>query len=101
LLAVGLLLGFGLEAPALILGGVLVAVCALVTTTNCCVPSTLLGIWWRSRGATPAATLRQGRGLEASHPPAPGDLVLAPRRAVVSRIEVIRNTIGGTTESLA
>jgi hypothetical protein len=27
-------------------------VCGLVTTTNFCVPSTLLGIWWRWRGQT-------------------------------------------------
>jgi hypothetical protein len=53
LLTVGLLLAFGLETPALILGGILIAVCGLVTTTNYCVPSTLLGIWWRMRGATP------------------------------------------------
>jgi hypothetical protein len=56
LLAVGLLFAFGQTSAALILGGVLVAVCALVTTTNFCVPSTLLGIWWRRRGtATPTA----------------------------------------------
>jgi hypothetical protein len=34
----------------LVLGAVLVGVCGLVTTTNFCVPSTLLGIWWRRRG---------------------------------------------------
>jgi uncharacterized protein DUF4395 len=56
LLAVGLLFAFGLQAAGLILGGVLVAVCGLVTATNYCVPSTLLGIWWRMRGATPAMT---------------------------------------------
>jgi Domain of unknown function (DUF4395) len=50
LLAVGLLFAFGLQAAGLVLGGVLVAVCGLVTTTNFCVPSTLLGIWWRWRG---------------------------------------------------
>lgn len=42
LLAVGLLLAAGATTAALALGGVLVAVCALVTTTNFCVPSTLL-----------------------------------------------------------
>lgn len=50
LLAVGLLFAFGLQTAGLVLGGVLVAVCGLVTTTNFCVPSTLLGIWWRWRG---------------------------------------------------
>jgi hypothetical protein len=33
-----------------VLGGVLVAVCGLVTVTNFCIPSTLLGIWSRRRG---------------------------------------------------
>jgi hypothetical protein len=51
LLAVGLLLAFGQPTAALILGAVLVGVCGLVTTTNFCVPSTLLGIWWRRHGA--------------------------------------------------
>jgi hypothetical protein len=55
LLAVGLLLAVGQPTAALILGGVLVAVCALVTVTNFCIPSTLLGIWWRWRG-TPTPT---------------------------------------------
>jgi hypothetical protein len=50
LLTVGLLFAFGLHTAGLVLGGVLVAVCGLVTTTNFCVPSTLLGIWWRWRG---------------------------------------------------
>jgi hypothetical protein len=39
---------------ALVLGGTLLGVCGLVTVTNYCVPSTLLGIWWRWRG--PSAT---------------------------------------------
>jgi hypothetical protein len=51
LLAIGLLFAFNQAMAALILGGVLVAVCALVTATNFCIPSTLLGIWWRWRGA--------------------------------------------------
>jgi hypothetical protein len=55
LLAVGLLFAVGQPTAALILGGVLVAVCALVTVTNFCIPSTLLGIWWRWRG-TPTPT---------------------------------------------
>jgi hypothetical protein len=55
LLAVGLLFAVGQPTAALILGGVLVSVCALVTVTNFCIPSTLLGIWWRWRG-TPTPT---------------------------------------------
>jgi hypothetical protein len=51
LLAVGLLFAFGQTTAGLVLGAVLVASCGLVTTTNFCVPSTLLGIWWRRRGA--------------------------------------------------
>jgi hypothetical protein len=53
LLSVGLLFVVGQLTAALALGGVLVAVCGLVTVTNFCIPSTLLGIWWRWRG-TPA-----------------------------------------------
>jgi hypothetical protein len=53
LLAVGLLFAFGQPIPALILGGVLVAVCSLVTITNFCIPSTLLAAWWRRRGTPP------------------------------------------------
>jgi Domain of unknown function (DUF4395) len=55
LLAVGLLFAFGQATAALILGGLMVAVCGLLTTANYCVPSTLLGIWWRRRG-TPLPT---------------------------------------------
>jgi hypothetical protein len=55
LLVVGLLFA-GATTAALVLGGVLVAVCGLVTTTNFCIPSTLLGAWWRWRGATGATT---------------------------------------------
>ena len=51
LLAVGLLFAFGQTTAGLALGVVLAAVCGLVTTTNFCVPSTLLGIWWRRHGA--------------------------------------------------
>jgi hypothetical protein len=54
LLAVGLLFAVGQATAALILGGVMVAVCGLLTATNFCIPSTLLGLWWRRRGtATP------------------------------------------------
>jgi hypothetical protein len=50
LLAVGVLFAVGQLTAAPVLGGVLVAVCGLVTVTNFCIPSTLLGIWWRWRG---------------------------------------------------
>jgi hypothetical protein len=56
LLAVGLLFAFGQPTAALALGAVLVGVCGLVTATNFCIPSTLLGLWWRRRGADPATT---------------------------------------------
>jgi hypothetical protein len=49
LAAVAALFAAGASTAALVLGGVLVAVCGLVTTTNFCVPSTLLGIWERRR----------------------------------------------------
>jgi hypothetical protein len=55
LLAVGLLFAFGQITAGLALGVVLVAVCGFLTATNFCVPSTLLGIWWRRRGVRPAA----------------------------------------------
>jgi hypothetical protein len=51
LLAVGLLFATGQTTAGLILGLVLVGVCGLVTITNFCVPSTLLGIWRRRQGA--------------------------------------------------
>ena len=50
LLAVGLLFAVGEPTAALLLGSVLVSVCGVVTLTNFCIPSTLLGIWWRWRG---------------------------------------------------
>jgi hypothetical protein len=50
LLAVGALFAVGQPTAGLVLGGMLVAVCGLVTVTNFCIPSTLLGIWWRLRG---------------------------------------------------
>lgn len=56
LLAVGVLFAVGQPAAALVLGGVLVAVCGLVTVTHFCVPSTLLGAWWRWRGTSTATT---------------------------------------------
>ena len=42
LAAVAALFAIDAATPALVLGGVLVAVCALVTATNFCIPSTLL-----------------------------------------------------------
>jgi Domain of unknown function (DUF4395) len=50
LLAIGLLFAFGQPTVALILGAILLPVCGLVTLTNFCIPSTLLGIWSRRRG---------------------------------------------------
>lgn len=55
LLAIGVLYAVGEPAVALVLGVVLVAVCGLVTMTNFCIPSTLLGLWWRRRDARPTA----------------------------------------------
>lgn len=56
LLAVGLLFAFGQMTAGLVLGAVMVAVCGLLTVTNFCIPSTLLGIWWHRRGGRPPAT---------------------------------------------
>lgn len=56
LLAVGVLFAVGQATAALALGIVLVGVCALVTLTGFCIPSTLLGAWWRRRGANEATT---------------------------------------------
>jgi hypothetical protein len=50
LLAVGLLFAVGAGTAGLVLGGILVGVCGLVTVPNFCIPSTLLGAWWRWRG---------------------------------------------------
>jgi hypothetical protein len=55
LLAVGALFAVGQPTAGLVLGGMLIAVCGLVTVTNFCIPSTLLGIWWRLRGDTVGA----------------------------------------------
>lgn len=54
LLLVGLLFALGMNAFALGLGAVLVAVCALVTATNFCLPSTLLAARDRRTHASPA-----------------------------------------------
>lgn len=48
LAGVAVLLGAGATVAALVLGGVLVAVCGLVTVTNFCIPSTLLA-WLAGR----------------------------------------------------
>ena len=56
LLAIGLLFAFGQPTAALTLGGILISVCGVLTVTNFCIPSTLLGIWWRRRGVRPPAT---------------------------------------------
>jgi hypothetical protein len=55
LLSVGVLLALGEIPAALILGVPLMIACGLLTATNFCMPSTLLGIWWRRRG-TPTPT---------------------------------------------
>jgi hypothetical protein len=39
----------GASTIALALGGMLVAVCGLVTATNLCIPSLMLGWWDRRR----------------------------------------------------
>ena len=48
LAGVAVLFAVGAPTAALVLGGVLVAVCALVTVTNFCIPSTMLA-WLESR----------------------------------------------------
>jgi hypothetical protein len=54
LLAVAGLFAAGADTAGLALGVVLVAVCALTTTTNYCIPSTLLDAWEsRSRPGVP------------------------------------------------
>jgi hypothetical protein len=53
LLAVAALFEADQDTAALALGAVLVGVCGIVTVTNFCVPSTLLG-WWEKRRPTKA-----------------------------------------------
>jgi uncharacterized protein DUF4395 len=48
LAGVAVLLATGATTAGLVLGGVLVAVCSLVTATNFCIPSTMLG-WLEGR----------------------------------------------------
>jgi len=52
LAGVGALLAAGATTTALVLGGALVGACALVTATDYCIPSTLLGIWSRIETST-------------------------------------------------
>jgi Domain of unknown function (DUF4395) len=52
LFVVGTLFAARANTVALILGGLLVAACATVTTTNFCVPSELLALWERRRAHT-------------------------------------------------
>jgi hypothetical protein len=56
LAAVGVLLAVGAITAALVLGALLVAACATVTTTNLCLPSEAMA-WWerRTRSKAPAA----------------------------------------------
>jgi hypothetical protein len=56
LLAVAILFGAGQDTAAFVLGGVLLAVCGLVTVTNFCIPSTLLGWWERRRPRSAVST---------------------------------------------
>ena len=56
LLVVGVLFAPGAPTAALSLGVVLVCVCGLVTATNFCIPSTMLGAWWRWREASEPTT---------------------------------------------
>jgi hypothetical protein len=47
LAAVGVLLAVGATTAGLVLGGLLVAACAVVTATNLCLPSEALALWER------------------------------------------------------
>ena len=59
--AIGALFAMGANPAALILGGILVAVCTLVTVTNFCIPSTMLA--WFERGVS------SGQSRETSNTP--------------------------------
>jgi hypothetical protein len=48
--AVGILLAAGATTAGLALGWIMVGICGLLTVTNFCIPSALLGLWWRQRG---------------------------------------------------
>jgi hypothetical protein len=56
LLAVGILFATGQTTAALALGAILLTLCGVLTVTNFCVPSTLLGVWWRRHGAVTPTT---------------------------------------------
>jgi hypothetical protein len=57
LAVVGVLFAAGMATAALVLGGLLVAACAVVTTMNLCLPSEMMA-WWERRTASkePVAT---------------------------------------------
>jgi hypothetical protein len=50
LVAVGVLFAIGETTAGMFVGVPLLLACGLLTITNFCIPSTLLGIWWRRRG---------------------------------------------------
>ena len=91
---VAVLFAVGATTAALVLGGVLVAVCTLVTVTNFCIPSTMLA-WMDSRSpvaesvadAAPAAGAgaRRRQRTDSTRPPAAhpveGDRVSAVTRS--------------------
>ena len=56
LLAVGALLAAGVTTIALVLGALLVAACATVTSTNFCIPSELFALWERRAARTEVGT---------------------------------------------
>jgi hypothetical protein len=58
LLVVGVLLAAGATTAGLVLGGLLVGACAVVTTTNLCLPSEALAWWERRTIATPRSAAR-------------------------------------------
>jgi Domain of unknown function (DUF4395) len=61
LFAVGTLLAVGATTVGLALGGLLIAACATVTTTNFCIPSELFALWDRRI----EADLKPGRSTAA------------------------------------
>jgi hypothetical protein len=67
LLAVGALFAVGQPTAALVLGGVLLGVCGLVTVTSFCIPSTLLSVWWRWRGAQQGPRAGDRIRIESTH----------------------------------
>jgi hypothetical protein len=67
LLAVGVLFAVGQPTAALVLGAVLLGVCGLVTVTNFCIPSTLLSVWWRWRGAEQGPSAGDRIRFESPH----------------------------------